>query len=333
MKRICAYPGCGTFLRRSNKGKFCGIHENYEPLVAAKAISRKKNKSESTKKDTKMIQDMKSIPFDELGQFWWPGAKYDIERNPKKPSDSLIRLAKPTTKKDLNLRWYEPVKDRTLPLKLAKVNEYDEADILKFVNEYGLLGQNQGKLHHGGETLAFFQGEVRAIRHLVNLYGAVQEGEEALQSIIEVECGKGAGLLLSKDYVKYEINSGGVTSVYFAEKSQFKGKNQLRQVANRVLADRIIEGMKLHGPHPSVRFTQEGNPDPISSFSSLIGAIYFQLYTAITKRWKYRRCGEFEKCGNLFIPQRADNNFCSDRCRSRYYTRKSRTNRKEVKAR
>ncbi len=337
-KGFCKYPGCKNIT--VTKYNFCLIHREMEHLTKKKkkvdsALRRKRAREEEKLDISNHIykefnSQLKKIPFMDTSDFWWPVAKYCIRTIKRKSEVKRVIDIDDRMMEGLSSKWYEPLKDRNLALSFANTDvfcEDYESEILSFVNKYGLLGQNHERLSSDvKEDLDFFKSETKNVRHLIYLYMEIFKGQKALKESIEVSIFEETmapfpGEEPGEGYVGYEACVGGISTNGFTLRESFTGPKKYERLAKVILSDDIVKGMKRHGVFPSVQINKKNIPYPTYSFSNLIGAIYFQLYTALTKSWTYKQC---IVCGNLFFYHRSDNQFCSDKCRSKYYTRRSR---------
>ena len=95
--------------------------------------------------------------------------------------------------------------------------------------------------------------------------------------------------------------------------------------ARYLVTTRVTEG--LHGSGIEIGLTSfQGNKQSVATwlpkyeFHSLIGAMWLQLHTEILKNTALRECAN-ENCGRLFVPSRANQDYCSKSCGVSQYMR------------
>ncbi len=347
-KRICKHPPCKVDVTVS-KNDFCLRHIDMEDQIRERKETDKVKKRKRAREEKKLdisshiykefTSQLRKIPFMDSSDFWWPVEKYYIKKIKKKSEKKHVIDTVYPMHGALEIKWYEPLKERNLALNFANTDvfcEDYESEILSFVNKYGLLRQNYERPSAGGEEdLDFFKSEIKNVRHLIYLYMEIFKGQKALKESIKVYVfeetmrdwpwhrpGE------EKNHIGYEAFAGGISTDGFILNESFGGPKKYERLAKVIISDGIFKGMKKHGVFPSVQLNKKNIAYPTYSLSNLIGAIYFQLYNALTKSWAYKQC---IVCGDPFFYHRSDNQFCGDRCRSRYTTRQSRLKTKSGK--
>ena len=343
-RRKCRYPNCGTILNQYTKGDFCSVHQHHQ------GMQEMKRKKASIPHQRELV----SIPFEELTEFRWPvwepGYSFRII------DDKRILVGLPawmSPGSEMKFRFYSPYRNKNLFVKFASLNETDIDEILRFIDEHGLLTAHQDYFRSGildvpfEEPLDLYIQEIRHVHNLFTLHSAIQDKDlKSLRKRIKISentwivGGKdteaittyldGEKLLTVIPETEGKIPYGGecLTVEDWTWLLNTLNKKDIVSVANFCLGQELANNIAPY-IFLSARLTKKGKLESVYSARNLLGVIYTQLYMAVTERWHYRKCKE---CGNLFTLTRKDKQFCNKRCENRYYVRQHRKRkRKEVK--
>ena len=318
-----------SLLRRYKKD---GVLKNQPPLEALKKVARSSIEN-GFSINISPITD--KIEATELVKFYWDVAEeYEIitvdklsERLYKKVLESKLKdyayklvpaeqanenselLISPVEGK--TWRPFEPRKNESLHLRLAKVNPDDHKSILKFVNKFGTLGLK----YRLGETirplvdsLKSFQREVRTVNCLVNILNKIKKGEKdtnkapRLEDIYQVDGTYNFGVFIEDNYF-LECQNPPVNPYSLSN----------------YLMSTIIKRLRIYNVYPSAEVTPE-KIIPKYNADNLIGAVYLQLYYMATNRLSYKSC---HLCNSLFILHRSDKEICTT-CKEKLKKRRQR---------
>jgi hypothetical protein len=183
-----------------------------------------------------------------------------------------------------------------------------EEPILDFTREYG-IGISGTFRWIGGpeESIATYAVIMGVIAPVVDLLGALLDGEErAIEDALEA----------CPDIEDLELAAGRPAS--WLESDVEEGCTSLRERALTragYIVGRTFQKLCLPFaiPQPGARRLDQMNTG--WGFSSLGGAMYWQLYQVIFAQGKIRRC---DYCNALIIGAREGTYFCNDSCRNKY---------------
>lgn len=342
-QKQCTYQGCNTRLSRYNKGEFCSVHEMYE----------RTNKKRS-KKIQREQKDQIEIPFDELTEFWWPVSTHGYQIEKIGEAQFLVESPVPKQGDRLPMRtlpkFEQPYKNKSLFIEFANLKEKDLNQILQFVNKNGLLTVPEDRTktflpkgRRRKEPLDLIQQEVKRVRKLFYLHEAIQNRDlDYLNKHIETKKSKyqdggrefteivvsfdGKEILeVTLHFFKLLLDGEYVQVDDWVSLMNKLAEEDIEIAAKLCLSQEVARSVALH-VFPTVRLTPDARLQPVYSARTLLGAIYHQLYLAVTEGWRYRRCKE---CGNLFTLTRKDKEFCSEACENRYHVREFRRRKRE----
>ncbi len=212
----------------------------------------------------------------------------------------------------------QPLLDDSLHIKLATVNSDDHSSVINFVNEYGVLGQSfeDGTLAPHHEKLSFIAEHVSTVSYLSKMLTLINEGENGILKAYDM-------FIKPKSVVEMNIPK--------KSKTTFR-MNYILYVFTLLLNDQLkrytYPSLGIDTEYPFISNNTNNKMFSTYGVSTLVGAIYFQLFLNASNRSYYKNCLE---CSYLFIAHRSDNNFCSDKCRDRYYKREERKRKKNMK--
>lgn len=237
-----------------------------------------------------------------------------------------------------------PFDVKKLIFDVLKININDKKSILEFCDKYGVLGEVRTKHGVGSsipvlstinlnmcgtyESLDYFIENVKKIQECFNLYIIIDTKnkpeltkwwvnmiDEALE-YIEIDLKKA---IKNKHQAFIEFNQEAKTE-HIKLKENIPSLDTIIESATRELLDEMNN--KLTYTFLNLRVDSNGNFIEGIATSTLIGAIYYQLYNHIIKGDDFKVC---KYCGSYFIPRKIDTLFCPSEepnkhgeCQNRY---------------
>jgi hypothetical protein len=202
-----------------------------------------------------------------------------------------------------------------------------QSEILKFVNKYGLLQLNY---YDGLEGKAFYESyvekepvsayiyEIELMRTIVDLK---QSMDELDYSKMKVNLKK-----LYKYIPEYEFED---KSPYITDFDKDIDNNNLMLCSGSAISLCINKRMKFINPMMIYANTFTGH----WSVSSLINAMYFELFLSFSQDTKYKKC-QNSSCPRYFKITRADKRkiYCNNECAKLEWQRRNRASKKAKEA-
>ncbi|MCC2430684.1 hypothetical protein LKL81_26085 [Bacillus paranthracis] len=232
----------------------------------------------------------------------------------------------------LHSHYISPFEIENLLFDALKVNLNDKKDILRFCNNYGVLGEIRQKntfdkyeltgVNECGafESLDFFKREMEELQECFSLYLMTEMNDETKLKKYRKKQIERRIAEIDKDIQEYQIRMHsdvemfsdlylkslkGFKDHYLKEINNFPSKEEMIRNAKTSLVGEINK--KLPNVFLSLQLTQ--NLELIEGITSytLIGSLYYQLYQHIVRGNEFNTC---KYCGNYFVPRKRDSNFC-----------------------
>lgn len=261
------------------------------------------------------------------GTCWWR-CRYEIREAPPEVSEIPVRcvVAVPELNADGTYRkpeWYDvltewranaPAKQPERPdsaeqdyaphVALARLNPWDEQDILRFVNRWGLLGL--WKAHRYKEGAGLFAVHKPGPKDWTG-----EEEHSGWYIWDEFYQQSGKGLYLHSFCEPVELFAQAVEEYQELTRRLAAGKESLEEATE---AELTLCGWLQECAHPRPIYDAEKNAWLFGwQCNSLLGWIYLLTFLDLVQGRTFRRCAR-RNCGKLFIPTRPNCMYCSDAC-------------------
>lgn len=232
-----------------------------------------------------------------------------------------------------------PFQYENLLFEALKIDLEKEKSILKFCNQYGVLGEERQKntfdeleltgVNERGwfETLNFFKKEIEELHECFSLYMITETDNETEMRNRWKEFNEKQLQKTEQEITDYHKNPQKYEFQYEDDEFHVEGFHlQLLNDYKKMYQNRIHEkapkkdiimgckglligtiNKKLPNIFLNIQMTHDGQLiEGITSFT-LIGTLYYQLYQHIVKGNQFKIC---KYCGNYFVPRKSDSNFC-----------------------
>lgn len=234
-----------------------------------------------------------------ISKWWWEltqGNKHLTEAVLNWPSAPRAGEGKEYAGEKMG-RIFDPFHVQYLFEEIARVNPTEEDSILDFCDQYGLLGEELGRistrfagdLWYGigpyQEHLGYFTHAVRMMQYALNLYKDIKTEDPRLEG--------------EQDDMRKAVT-----------RRHPELDNRLRSADHMTIARARL--MTLVNEHlgtvfPALQLGIDGRLYPGHTGLTLLGIAYFQLYEAIAAEVPLREC---PYCRSLFVPRTARARFC-----------------------
>ncbi len=228
-------------------------------------------------------------------------------------------------------RVYDPFEEKSL-FRIFPSVEGEDAGIIKFANQYGLLGEGYTSEPIFGnqiEPLSLWRSQINKMKRAVELWDHIQQKDEGW--LLEHIKWKGdrnqpvtmASVIYQDDFHQEIIASEGKTAPeqFTYGETNKPARIYLQRIINRELKDRIVVRL-LYKADWSCQHN-------IITPNNLIGFMWLQLALTIEGDLKYKKCAVCSKPFRVDPSERGKpRRFCSDACKSKDYRtkRKVKTN-------
>ena len=245
------------------------------------------------------------------------------------PGKQFLRFLTTTEDQKGGYRVIDPLQSeyRALYLEFSQL-DCSEASIVKFANDYGLLGIAQSivprnsKVKVSGEPIAHWIECIKDLNFAVTLQQSINSNDtEKLSKFIKWQS--------TKDGYVCKVNCRYAKRVFLSKKenahlAELVEINDLVRPAKLLLADMVNFYVMQF---VSTQLTWEDELFSDMAFKmvskSLIGSIWMQLAYSISEDVQYRRCIE---CGKWFVVAKGERGkkrkFCSDACKLKDFRRR-----------
>lgn len=215
--------------------------------------------------------------------YYWDREAIDAERKIKGP----FLLIKPES----GYTWYNPLIDTaTLFLEFSEL-ELNENQILEFANKYGMLSEYETLLHPAegqrselfGESIEFWRREIADMHVVVDLWNALkQKNTYKLNQFITWE---------DKEEVKYILGTqkSGFLNKLNSPFSRFNFGDVFLP-AQYVIQNEINVKLGKYPTNPRLIMDNKNQLKQYLTPSSLLAAMWFQFYQAVTGEKLFKRC-------------------------------------------
>jgi hypothetical protein len=224
------------------------------------------------------------------------------------------------------LKDYRPSDCPKLPEMFARIRDGNEADVKKFVHEYGELGHDRLAMKQGhkewcvgGDPVDWFFAHVKTVRLCLELTKLLQD-DNAGRRI--KECLKTQG---TNGQLTYAILSQWVSNRWPIDVPGYKDPIELARATRRSLINgntryiyhyfhgvRVRTKRKLRGAWVE---DEDGHGDEarVCGFTALIEVIYQHIANAVMNGNQVRQCKN-DRCGRYFVPSTKRQEYCRTSC-------------------
>lgn len=253
------------------------------------------------------------------GTHWWR-CRYEIREAPSEGSETRVRciVAVPESKGE----WYDvltawranaPAKQPERPdsaeqdyaphVALARLNPWDEQDMLRFVNRWGLLGLWKEHSYKGAGLFAVHKPGPK------DLTGEEEHSGWYIWDEFYQQSGK--GLYLHSFCEPVELFAQAVEEYQELTRRLAAGKESLEEATE---AELTLCGWLQECAHPRPIYDAQKKAWLFGwECNSLLGWVYLLTFLDLVQGRTFRRCAR-RNCGRLFIPTRPNDTYCSGAC-------------------
>jgi len=257
------------------------------------------------------------------GTHWWR-CKYEIREAPPEVSEIPVRCV--VAVRESKGEWYDvlttwrtsaPAKQPERPdsaeqdhaphVALARLNPWDEQDILRFVNRWGLLGLWKAPRYKEGAGLF--------ATHKPGPKDWTGEEEEHSGWYIwdEFYQQSNKGLYMHSFCEPVELFAEAAEEYQELTRRLAAGKESLEEASE---AELTLCGWLQECAHPRPIYDAQKKAWLFGwQCNSLLGWVYLLTFLDLVQGRTFRRCAR-RNCGRLFIPTRPNAMYCSDACRN-----------------
>lgn len=200
-------------------------------------------------------------------------------------------------------KWPEEHNEATPHLDLARLDASDPADVLRFVNTWGLLGLWAIPAYQAAESLPLkgqatnLGGEKYSTWYYDRRKRARHRHQEPLPLFVQAV----------HDY--QEI---------------LREVTHISEAGDQTFTAQLRFNERLKGIRPAASWDEESRKWSAGwQFRSLLDAIYLLTFLDLLGGKAFRRCAK-KRCGSIYLTDHPDNQYCSETCRKAHQIQRSR---------